>query len=113
MVLHRGLHGQIVTDGPPRLSYGTVRESKRQAIYAVRIHDAILDLREIDEIASRMREKLAHRGEPSAEVVVVQGDTKETLRLFGSPYSVNRVRGAMFSAAIRWTPIDLDLGAAS
>jgi hypothetical protein len=51
MVLHRGLHGQVVTDGPPRLSYGTVRESTRQAIYAVRIHDAIHDLHEIDEIA--------------------------------------------------------------
>ena len=110
MVLHRGLHGQIVTDGPPRLSYGTVRESKRQAIYAVRIHHAILDLHEINEIAGCMREKLAQRGEPSAEVVVVQGDTKETLRLFGSPYSVNRVRSAMFNAAIRWMPIDLDYG---
>jgi len=99
-----------VTDGPPRLSYGTVRESKRQAIYAVRIHNAILDLHDIDEIASRMQERLAHRGEPSAEVVVVQGDTKETLRLFGSPYSVNRVRDAMFSAAIRWTHVDLGYG---
>ncbi len=40
--------------------------------------------------------------------MMVQGDTKETLRLFGIPYSVNRVRAAMFSAAIRWTPIDID-----
>jgi hypothetical protein len=38
---------------------------------------------------------------------VVQGDAKDTLRLFGVPYSVNRVRAAMFSAAIRWAPIDL------
>jgi hypothetical protein len=101
-----------VTDGSPSLSYGAVRESKRQAIYAVRVHDAILDLHEINEIAGCMREKLAQRGAPSAEVVVVvvQGDTKETLRLFGSPYSVNRVRSAMFNAAIRWMPIDLDYG---
>jgi hypothetical protein len=97
-----------VTDGSLRLSYGTVHESRRQVIYAVRVHDAILDLHEIDDVASRMRNRLAHRGEPSAEIVVVQGETKETLRLFGSPYSVNRVRNAMFSAAIRWTPIDLD-----
>jgi hypothetical protein len=40
--------------------------------------------------------------------VIVQGDTKETLRLYGAPYSVNRVRAAMFSAAIRWAPIELD-----
>jgi hypothetical protein len=90
------------------LSYGTVRESPRQVIYAVRVYDAILELHEVDDVAARMRERLAHRGEPSAEIVVVQGDAKETLRLFGSPYSVNRVRSAMFSAAIRWTPIDLD-----
>jgi hypothetical protein len=54
-----------------------------------------------------MSEHLAHRGEPFAEVVVVQGDSKETLRLFGMPYSVNRVRAAMFNAAIRWITLDL------
>ncbi len=99
-----------MTNGSHRsllLSYGTVRESQRQVIYAVRIHDAFLELDEVDDVATSMRERLAHRGEPSADVVVVQGDTKETLRLFGAPYSVNRVRAAMFSAAIRWTPIDL------
>jgi hypothetical protein len=97
-----------VIDGSSlRLFYGTVRESQRQVIYALRVYDAILDLPEIDDLAHRMRERLAHRGEPSAEIVVVQGDTKETLRMFGSPYSVNRVRNAMFNAAIRWTPIEL------
>jgi len=97
-----------VTEGTPlRLSYGTIRQSKRQVIYAVRVHDTILDLHEIDDVVSRMRERLAHRGEPLAEIVVVQGRAKETLRLFGSPYSVNRVRNAMFNAAIRWTPIEL------
>ena len=97
-----------MTGGNHRLlSYGTVRESQRQVIYAVRVHDTFLELDEVDDVASRMRERLAHRGEPSADVVVVQGDAKETLRLFGTPYSVNRVRAAMFSAAIRWTPIEL------
>jgi hypothetical protein len=91
-----------------RLSYGTVRESPRHVIYAVRVYDAILELHEIDDVTTRMCERLTHRGEPSAEVVVVQGGAKETLRLFGSPYSVNRVRNAMFSAAIRWTPLELD-----
>lgn len=96
-----------MTDGSLQFSFGTVHESRRQVIYAVRVHDAILDLYEIEEVASRMRDRLTHRGEPSAEIVVVQGETKETLRLFGSPYSTNRVRNAMFNAAIRWTPIDL------
>ncbi len=93
---------------PLRLSCGYVRESQRQVIYAIRVHDVILELHEIENVAARMRERLAHRGESSADVVMVQGDAKETLRLFGMPYSVNRVRAAMFSAAIRWTPIELD-----
>jgi len=93
---------------PHRLSYGTVRESPRQAIYVVRVHDEILEPHVIDEIASSMRERLQSRGEISADVVVVQGESKETLRLFGIPYSVERVRAAMFNAAISWTPIELD-----
>jgi hypothetical protein len=56
---------------------------------------------EVEDAVALMRERLAHRGESSADVVMVQGDAKETLRLFGMPYSVNRVRAAMFSAATR------------
>lgn len=74
----------------------------------MRVHDVVLELHEIEQIASRMRDRLAHRGESSAEVVVVQGETKEALRLFGAPYSINRVRAAMFNAAIQWMPIELD-----
>lgn len=59
------------------LSYGTVRESPRQVIYSVRVYDAILELHEVDDVVARMRERLAHRGEPSAEIVVVQGDAKD------------------------------------
>jgi hypothetical protein len=105
------MYGQVVSGDahlPLRLSYGTVRESRRQMIYVVRVNDTLLELEEVDDVASRMRERLAHRGEPSADVVVVHGSGKETLRLFGTPYSVNRVRAAMFSAAIHWTPIELD-----
>ena len=94
--------------GQIRLTHGTVRESARQVIYAVRVHDAVLEFHEIDDIAARMRDRLAHRGEGSADVVVVQGRSKNSLRLFGTPYSVNKVRAAMFNAAISWTPIDLD-----
>ncbi|MBX9828644.1 MAG: hypothetical protein K2Y27_27095 [Xanthobacteraceae bacterium] len=89
------------------LSYATVRETQRQVIYAVRVHDEVLDLPEIDDIAARVRERLAHRGELNADVVVVQGQGKNTLRLFGTPYSVARVRAAMFNAAVSWTTLDL------
>jgi len=91
-----------------RLSYGTVRESPRRAIYAVRVHDELLELPEIDDLAERMREKLHMRGEIASDIVVVQGDAKETLRLYGMPHSVARVRTAMFNAAIHWRPIELD-----
>lgn len=88
--------------------YGTVREQPRGAIFAIRVHDEILDFDEIDRIAECMREKVEARGEIAADVVVVLGDRKETLRLYGTPYSVGRVRAAMFNAAINWIPIALD-----
>ena len=91
-----------------RFSYGTVREAPRRAIFVVRVHDALLDPAEVEAVDERMREKIASRGEIAADVVVVQGDSKETLRLFGHSYSVSRVRAAMFNAALSWTPIDLD-----
>ena len=91
-----------------RLIYGTVRESQRRVIHVVRVQDAILEPAEIEDIAERMRERLAFRGEIVAEVVMVQGSGKETLRLFGDSYSVSRVRAAMFNAALSWSPIDLD-----
>ena len=55
-----------------------------------------------------MRERLENRGEISADVVVVQGDTKETIRLFGNSYSINMVRAAMFNVQVSWSPVDLD-----
>lgn len=91
-----------------RLSVGTVRESRRQATYVVRVHDTLLPLAEIDAIIATMRERLDARGEITAEVVVVQGHSKETLRLFGNPFSVSIVRSAMFNAAIGWKPLTLD-----
>jgi hypothetical protein len=91
-----------------RLSYGTVLESPRRAIHVLRVEDEILTLREIEDLAERMRERLQHRGELIAEVVIVQGRGKETLRLFGDPHAVTRVRAAMFNAAVSWTPFTLE-----
>jgi hypothetical protein len=91
-----------------RLTYGTVRESQRRAIYVVRVHDELLDPPEIDDLSARMRDRLAWRGEPIAEVVIVHGDSKETLRLFGDAHAVSLARAAMFNAQIAWSPIKLD-----
>jgi translation initiation factor 1 (eIF-1/SUI1) len=91
-----------------RLTVATVRESRRSAIYVVRIDGTDVDEHDVTEVAERMREKLESRGEIAADVVVVQGGGKETLRLHGSSYSVSKVRAAMFNAAIAWQPIDLD-----
>ena len=88
--------------------YGTVRNIKRNAIYVIRVKDDMIDPIEADEIAELMREKIQSRGEFAADVVVVEGEGKETLRLYGAPYAVARVRAAMFNAAISWRPIELD-----
>ena len=91
-----------------RLSYGIVRDTPRRVIHVVRVQDEILDTPEIADVAERMRERLASRGEPLADVVVVQGGAKETLRLFGAAYSVGRVRAALFNAALSWSPLELE-----
>lgn len=92
-----------------KLAYGIVREHPRKVIHVVRVLDELLEPEEIDEIAERMRERaFAKQGEPDAAVVVVQGDSKETLRLFGEPYAVTRVRASMFNAALRWGDFSLD-----
>ena len=103
------MYGQGVTGKIERLNltYGRLRDSSQTAIYAIRIRGALIQSHEADDIAERMRERLAQRGELGADVVVVQGYTQNTLRLFGTPYSVNRVRTAMFNAAIHWMPLDL------
>jgi hypothetical protein len=88
--------------------YGSVRETARTAIYVIRVRDELIDQVEAHEIAELMRDRLQARGYSVADVVVVQGERKENLRLYGVPYSVGRVRAAMFNAAISWRPIELD-----
>jgi hypothetical protein len=88
--------------------FGTVRDTRRNATYVIRVKDDVIDRIEADEIAERMREKIQSRGDFATDVVVVQGEAKETLRLYGAPYAVARVRTAMFNAAISWQPIALD-----
>jgi len=94
------------------LMHGIVVHRPRKAIHAVRVVGEAVDAWEIDQIADEMRRWLLSRmGEQDADVVVVQGSTKETLRLFGHPYSASRVRAAMFNAAVSWSPIALDWSA--
>ena len=91
------------------LAYATVRDHPRKVIHVVRVLDELIEDWELGELADEMRERaLAKQGEHDAAIVVVQGDTKETLRLYGEPYAVNRVRTAMFNAAVRWRPFTLD-----
>ena len=91
-----------------RYVFGTVRDTRRSAIYVIRVKDDTIDPIEADEIAELMREKILAHGKSAADVVVVEGEAKETLRLYGAPHAVSRVRAAMFNAAISWRPIELD-----
>jgi hypothetical protein len=92
-----------------KLVQGIVSDRSRHVIHVVRILDDILDLSEINEIASRMSARvLARHGDQTPNVVVIQGDTKETLRLFGESHAVGVVRAALFNAAISWSLLELD-----
>jgi hypothetical protein len=91
-----------------KLAYAVVRDSPRKVIYAVRVPDDIIGYPEIHDIVERMRERMLSKfGDQSAHVVLIAGNTRETLRLFGEPYPVSRVRTAMFHAALSFSPIDL------
>jgi len=92
-----------------RLVHGIVPDHARRAIHVVRVLDAILEFPEIDDIAERMRARaLSKYGEQTPNIVIVQGEAKETLRLFGDAHAVNRVRAALFNAALNWSQLDLD-----
>ncbi len=87
--------------------HGIVQAQPRKVIHVVRVVDDVT-LAEIHEVAERMRQHaLSRYGDQAADVVVVQGGSKETLRLFGDPHAVTRVRAAMFNASVAWTPIEL------
>jgi len=93
---------------PRKLVQGAVSDRSRHVIHVVRVLDEILDFSEIEEIAGKMRARiLARHGEQNPNVVVIQGDTKETLRLFGEAHAVTLVRTALFNAAVSWSPLDL------
>jgi len=75
----------------------------------VRVLDEILDYPEIDRVTEQMRIHVTSRhGEQTPNIVIVQGDSKETLRLFGETHAVTRVRAALFHVAVRWSPLQPD-----
>jgi hypothetical protein len=66
-----------------KLLYGTVRDHPRQVIHVVLV-DKNLEFSEVDGIAEKMRAHiLSKSGEQNPNVVVVHGDSRETLRLVG------------------------------
>ena len=87
-----------------QLTYGTVRDHLRKITHVVRVLDEILDYPEIDHVTEQMRIHVTSRhGEQTPNIVIVQGDSKETLHLFGESHAVTRVRAALFHAAVRWS----------
>jgi hypothetical protein len=92
-----------------RLLYGTVHDGTRWAIHVVRIVEGPAEDAAIEDMAERMRQRaLSKFGDQAADVVVVSGESKNSLRLFGPADCVRRVRAAMFHTALNWAPIDLD-----
>ena len=92
----------------PRFVHGIVQAQPRKVIHVIRVVDDVLTLGEVHEVAERMRQHaLSRYGHQAADVVVVQGGSKETLRLIGDPHCATRVRAAMFNASVSWTPIEL------
>jgi len=82
----------------PKLVYAALQDRPRKVIHVVRVTDQLLGPEEILELAERMRQRaLSRHGDQAADVVVVQGNTKETLRLSGELRSVRRDRSNWIS----------------
>jgi len=93
-----------------KLMYGTVIDRPRKVIHVVRVIDAILEFPEIDDIAEKLRAYILSKyGEQRPDVVIVHGNSRESLRLFGDTYAVTRVRGALFNAAVTFSPLEVEL----
>jgi hypothetical protein len=92
-----------------KLLHGTVRDSPRKVIHVVRV-DKILEFPAVDDIAQRMRAHILSRlGEQDPDIVIVHGNSSETLRLVGDTHAVTRVRAALFNAAVTFSPLQLDV----
>jgi len=90
-----------------RISYGSLPDKGWRSIYVVKIEGELLDDGQVAYLSEDMRGYLLSRGEPTAEIVVLQGLSRETLKLSGENYAVRQVREALFHAQISWTPISL------
>jgi hypothetical protein len=91
------------------LQYAVVVERGRKAIHVVRMVSELLEPAEADDLAAQTREYLlVKRGEQDADVVIMQGSTKDDFWLFGISSSTSRVRTALFHAALNWSPLNLD-----
>jgi hypothetical protein len=67
-----------------KLTYGIVKYQTRKVVHVVRNTGDDLAMPEINNVVEMVRERMLSRhGEQTAAVVFVQGNTKETLRLFG------------------------------
>jgi hypothetical protein len=92
-----------------KLTYGIVRYQPRKVIHVVRNVGDDLAVWEIDGLMEAAREHMLSRhGEQTPAIVIVQGSTRETLRLFGDSYAIALARAAMFNGAISWSPFRLD-----
>jgi hypothetical protein len=93
----------------PTLMYGTVLDRPRKVIHVVRV-DTILEFPEIDDLAEKLRVHILSKyGEQRPNIVIVHGNSRESLRLFGDPHAVARVRAALFNVAVTFSPLKLEV----
>jgi len=72
-----------------KLSYWIVKYQARKVVHVVRNTGDDLAMPEFNDVVEMERERMLSRhGEQTAAVAFAQGNTKETLRLFGDSYAV-------------------------
>ena len=82
----------------------------REVIHVVRVVDAIPEFPEIDDIIEKLRAHILSKyGERRPNIVIIHGNSREALRLFGDSHAATRVRAALFNVAVTFSALKLEV----
>ena len=85
---------------------------EQRQVFAIRVgpleEDAALLVEAVDQGEEKVTDRLGEFAAGRASQGLLPVSVRQTLALFGEPYPVSRVRMALFNAALRFTPLDLD-----
>ena len=76
----------------------------------MRVVDSIPEFPEIDDIIEKLRAHILSKyGERRPNIVIIHGNSREALRLFGDSHAATRVRAALFNVCVTFSALKLEV----